>query len=307
VPAELLDGKGVAEALRREVRAEAAALATVAGRPPGLSVVLVGDDPASETYVRNKARAADEAGIRSETLRLPGGVPAGDLLELVADLNRRDDVDGILVQLPLPRHIDRRQVLEAIDPDKDVDGFHPVNVGRLVAGAPGFVPCTPLGIMTLLARTGVDVAGKEAVVVGRSDIVGKPMALLLLHAHATVTVCHSRTADLQAVTRRADLLVAAIGRAGHIGARHVRPGAVVIDVGMNRIQDEALAAELLADLPERLAEFRRRGTALVGDCHPEVARVAGRLTPVPGGVGPLTIASLLANTVLACRRRRPGR
>lgn len=292
-----LDGTEVARQIREELRGEAAALAA-RGRRPGLGVVLVGDDPGSAYYVRSKTRACDDLGLFHETKHLGAGATTGEVLAAVEECNRRAEVHGILVQLPLPRQVDTQRVLDAVRPDKDVDGLHPENVGRLVQKRPRFVPCTPAGIMELLLRYGIEVAGRRAVVLGRSEIVGKPMALLLTHADATVTVCHSKTADLASVTREADILVAAIGRPGLVRAEHVRPGAVVIDVGTNRITDPAAARELL--LPSRLAEFERKGNALVGDVHaPSVQEVAGALTPAPGGVGPLTIAELLANTVRA--------
>lgn len=292
-----LDGAKVAAAIREEVRVDVARLRE-AGRRPGLAVVLVGDDPASAVYVRSKTKACDEAGLYHETIHIPGDAASARVMDAVRELNRRPDVHGILVQLPLPPQVDTPAVLRLVDPAKDVDGFHPENVGLLVQGRPRFVACTPAGVMELLRRTGVPLAGRRAVVVGRSDIVGKPMALLLLHAHATVTVCHSRTADLAAATREGEILVAAIGRPGFIRAEHVRPGAVVVDVGINRVEDPALAAGLLD--AERLAAFEKRGHALAGDVHaPSVSVVAGALTPVPGGVGPLTIAQLLRNTVAA--------
>lgn len=295
--ARVLDGAAVAAAMRAEARVEAERLAAL-GRRPGLAVVLVGDDPASAVYVRSKTRACDEVGFFSETARLHASVSTADVLARVAEYNRRPDVHGILVQLPLPRQVDTLRVLDSVDPSKDVDGFHPVNAGLLVQKRARFVPCTPAGIMELLRRDGVTLAGRRAVVLGRSDIVGKPMALLLMHADATVTVCHSRTRDLAAVTREADILIAAIGRAGFVRAEHVKPGAVVVDVGMNRIDDEAQARELLD--PERFEGFVKRGSALVGDVHfGEVRAVAAALTPVPGGVGPLTIAQLLRNTLSA--------
>ena len=303
MPAQMLDGRRVAEEIREEIAAQVTVLQKKTSRVPGLTVVLVGNDPASEAYVRSKGRSAEKAGIRSETIRLPDSIQMAELLGLIDTLNLRDDVDGILIQLPLPAHIDKDQILLAIAPAKDVDGFHPVSVGNMVAGRPGFVACTPAGVMELLRRSKVEISGHEAVVLGRSDIVGKPMALLLLHANATVTVCHSKTRDLTAVTRRGSILIAAIGKPGFVTDEHVQPGAVVIDVGINRIDDRALAADLFSDEPQRLAEFDRTGSALVGDCHPaRVRRVAGWLTPVPGGVGPLTIALLLKNTVEAFRR-----
>jgi methylenetetrahydrofolate dehydrogenase (NADP+)/methenyltetrahydrofolate cyclohydrolase len=295
--ARKLDGVATARAIREELKQEAAAL-TARGRRPGLGVLLVGDDPASAVYVKSKTRACDELGLFHETRLLAASVSTAEVLAQVEDYNRRPDVHGILVQLPLPPQVDAEAVLRAVDPAKDVDGFHPENVGLLVQKRPRFVACTPAGIMELLRREGVELSGRRAVVVGRSDIVGKPMALLLLHADATVTVCHSRTRDLAAVTREADVLVAAIGRAGLIRAEHVKPGAVVVDVGMNRVEDAAAARDLVE--PERLADLEKKGYVLTGDVHaPSVAAVAGALTPVPGGVGPLTIALLMKNTVRA--------
>jgi methylenetetrahydrofolate dehydrogenase (NADP+)/methenyltetrahydrofolate cyclohydrolase len=283
--------------MREELRDEVARL-TKGGRRPGLGVVLVGDDPASAVYVASKTKACEELGMLGETRRLPVTATTSAVEAAVAEYNARADIHGVLVQLPLPPQIDATRVLDLVDPVKDVDGFHPENVGRLVQKRPRFVACTPLGIMELLARHDIAVAGKRAVVIGRSEIVGKPMALLLMHANATVTVCHSRTVDLPAVTREADVLVAAMGRPGFVRAEHVKRGAVVIDVGMNRIEDPALARELLPRA--RLPGFEKRGNALVGDVHaPSVSEVAGALTPVPGGVGPLTIAALLRNTVRA--------
>ena len=295
--ATLLDGVGLARAIRDELRAQIRALAG-GGVRPGLGVVLVGDDPASAVYVRSKTRACEELGINSQTRRLPASSTTREVADAVEAYNQRQDVHGILVQLPLPSQVDTTSVLDRVSPAKDVDGLHPENVGRLVQKRPRFVACTPAGIMELLRRNDVAIAGRRAVVIGRSDIVGKPMALLLMHADATVTVCHSRTKDLPAVCREADILVAAIGRAGLVRAEHVKPGAVVIDVGMNRVADAAQARQLVA--PARMAELETRGYVLVGDVHePSVAPVAGALTPVPGGVGPLTIAMLLRNTVAA--------
>ena len=295
--ARLLDGAALAAGLRAEAGTRVEALAG-RGVRPGLAVILVGEDPASAIYVGSKTRACEELGIHHETLRLPASTGTEELLGHVACFNGRDDIHGILVQLPLPPEVDTTRVLDAVDPRKDVDGFHPENAGRLVQKRPRFVPCTPAGIMELLRREGVALAGSPAVVLGRSDIVGRPMALLLQHADATVTVCHSKTRELASVTREAELLVVAIGRAGFVRAEHVRPGAVVIDVGMNRITDPDEARDLL--VPGRLAAFEKRGRALVGDVHaPSVLEVAGALTPVPGGVGPLTIAQLMANTVRA--------
>jgi methylenetetrahydrofolate dehydrogenase (NADP+)/methenyltetrahydrofolate cyclohydrolase len=293
----VLDGAAVAREIREGLRGRVAALAA-SGRRPGLGVLLVGDDPASAVYVRSKTRACEDLGLHHETARLPASATTEEVAARVLDYNRRPEISGILVQLPLPRQVDAARVLDLVRPDKDVDGFHPDNVGRLVQKRPRFVACTPSGIMALLARYDVALAGRRAAVLGRSDIVGKPMALLLMHADATVTVCHSRTRDLAAVTREADVLVAAIGRAGLVRAEHVKPGAVVVDVGMNRVEDAAAAADLLP--PERADEIARKGYALVGDVHaPSVRGVAGALTPVPGGVGPLTIAMLMRNTVEA--------
>jgi methylenetetrahydrofolate dehydrogenase (NADP+) / methenyltetrahydrofolate cyclohydrolase len=300
VSARRLDGAAAARAMREELRPEVEAL-TAEGRRPGLGVLLVGDDPASAVYVRSKTRACEELGIYHDTVRLPASASSAEVEAAVAAFNVRDDVHGILVQLPLPEQVHTENVLGLVRPSKDVDGFHPENVGRLVQKRPRFVACTPAGIMELLRREGISVSGRRAVVLGRSDIVGKPMALLLLHADATVTVCHSRTRDLPAVTREADLLVVAIGRAGLVRAEHVKPGAVVVDVGMNRVSDPAEARELLGEA--RWPEFEKKGYALVGDVHaPSVEAVAGALTPVPGGVGPLTIASLVQNTVRAARQ-----
>jgi len=295
--ARRLEGAEIARQIREEQRARIAELGAK-GIRPGLGVVLVGEDPASASYVRSKTRACDDLAIFHETKHLGVGATTGEVLTAVEHFNRRVEIHGILVQLPLPRQVDAQRVLDAVRPEKDVDGLHPDNVGRLVQRRPRFVPCTPAGIMEMLRRSGIEVAGRRAVVLGRSEIVGKPMALLLMHADATATVCHSRTRDLPSVTREADILVAAIGKPGLVRAEHVRPGAIVVDVGMNRVTDPALARDLL--LPSRLAEFEKKGHALVGDVHaPSVQEVAGALTPVPGGVGPLTIALLVANTVRA--------
>jgi methylenetetrahydrofolate dehydrogenase (NADP+)/methenyltetrahydrofolate cyclohydrolase len=297
VTARRLDGTEIARQIKEDLRVHLAELEG-RGTRPGLAVVLVGDDPASAAYVRSKTRTCDELGLLHETRRLGGGATTAEVLDAVDHYNRRVEIHGILVQLPLPRQIDTQRVLDAIRPEKDVDGLHPENVGRLVQKRPRFVACTPAGIMEMLRRSGIEVAGRRAVVLGRSDIVGKPMALLLMHADATVTVCHSRTQDLAVVTREADILVAAIGKAGLVRAEHIRPGAVVVDVGTNRVTDLAAARDLL--LPSRLPEFEKKGHALVGDVHaPSVQTVAGALTPVPGGVGPLTIAMLISNTVRA--------
>jgi methylenetetrahydrofolate dehydrogenase (NADP+) / methenyltetrahydrofolate cyclohydrolase len=299
----LLDGNKIASDIRVEVAAEVKQL-TLAGIRPGLAVVLVGHNPASEIYVRGKVKNCEEVGIYSEKLTPADSVSTEELLEIVQDLNRREDIDGILVQLPLPAQVDSKKVLMAVDPAKDVDGFHPVNVGFLSTQRPGLVPCTPAGIMEILKRSNIPLASQEAVVVGRSDIVGKPVAMLLINANATVTVCHSKTRDLPGVCRRADILVAAIGRAGMITSEYVRPGATVIDVGMNKVTERAEFDRLFAGNAKREETFRTKGSTLVGDVHPEVAKVAGAITLVPGGVGPLTIAMLMSNTVRAAKLRR---
>jgi len=300
----LLDGRATAGAIRAETARAAAAFRAETGRSPGLAVILVGDDPASQVYVGSKTRSSKEAGLESFGHLLPAETSAPELAALLDRLNADPAVDGILLQLPLPGHLPTRALLERIDPAKDVDGFHPLNVGRLWIDEPGFVPCTPAGIVELLRRYAIPLAGRRAVVVGRSTIVGKPMAGLLLREHCTVTVAHSRTRDLAAVCRSADLLVAAVGRAGLIGADHVAEGATVVDVGMNRVVDRELAERLLGGDGQRLAAFERNGSVLVGDVDfPAVAPRAGAITPVPGGVGPLTVAMLLANAVRAARRR----
>jgi methylenetetrahydrofolate dehydrogenase (NADP+)/methenyltetrahydrofolate cyclohydrolase len=301
--ATVLDGSKIASEIRAEIAAEVKAMAS-AGMRPGLAVVLVGHNPASEIYVRGKVKSSEEVGLYSEKHTPPETVSTEQLLTLVEDLNRRDEIDGILVQLPLPSQVDAKKVLMAVDPAKDVDGFHPMNVGFLSTQRPGLVPCTPGGVMEILSRSGIPVSGQEAVVVGRSDIVGKPMAMLLLNANATVTVCHSKTHDLPGVCRRADILVAAIGRAGMITRDFVKPGATVIDVGMNKVTDRAEFERLFRGNEKREQAFAKNGSTLVGDVHPEVAQVAGAITPVPGGVGPLTIAMLMANTVRAAKLRR---
>lgn len=298
--ARILDGNRIRDEIKEELKPRIAALP----RPPGLVVVLAGNDPASEIYVRNKVKTSRELGLRGETITPPASASTEDLLALIHDLNDRSNVDGILVQLPLPTQVDSKRVLLAVDPAKDVDGFHPCNVGNLVTARPGPRPCTPAGIIQLLKRYDIPIAGRRAVVVGRSDIVGKPMAFLLLHEHATVTICHSRTPDLPAVCREADILVAAIGRAAMLTADFIRPGATVIDVGMNRVTEAHEAQRILAGSPERLEMFARKGSILVGDVHPgDMARIAGAYTPVPGGVGPLTIAMLMVNTVESARMR----
>ena len=304
--ATILDGNKIASQIRAEA-AEAVKSMSVAGVRPGLAVVLVGNNPASEIYVRGKVKSSEEVGIYSEKHTPPDDSTTQELLGLIHDLNRRNEIDGILVQLPLPPQVDSKKVLLAVDPAKDVDGFHPMNVGYLSTQRPGLVPCTPAGIMEMLERSGTKIAGQEAVVIGRSDIVGKPMAMLLLNANATVTVCHSKTRDLPGVCRRADILVAAIGRAGMVTGDFVKPGATVIDVGMNRVADPAEFQRLFTGNAKREETFRKNGSVLVGDVHPEVAEVAGAITPVPGGVGPLTIAMLMSNTVKAAKMRRGSR
>jgi methylenetetrahydrofolate dehydrogenase (NADP+)/methenyltetrahydrofolate cyclohydrolase len=304
--ARILSGVWVRDELFRESKPRVDRLRDAA-RPPGLAVILVGDDPASHIYVRNKVKACEDLGIVSERYTPPATATTEEILQLVHSLNERSDVDGILVQMPLPKQVNSQKVLLAVSPEKDVDGFHPLNMGFLVTGRPGPRACTPAGIMELLHRYQIPIQGRRAVVVGRSDIVGKPMALLLLHEHATVTICHSRTADLPAVAREADILVAAIGRPGFVTGDFIRPGATVIDVGMNRITERALAEELFAHQPDKLASFESKGGVLVGDVHPrEVAEKAGAYTPVPGGVGPLTIAMLMVNTINSAERRLGG-
>ena len=299
----ILDGTKIAQEIRTEVAAEVKSM-SAAGVRPGLAVVLVGHNPASEIYVRGKVKACEEVGVYSEKLTPADSVTTGELLRLIDDLNRREEIDGILVQLPLPQQVDSKKVLLAVDPAKDVDGFHPMNVGFLSTQRPGLVPCTPGGVMEILKRSNTPVAGREAVVVGRSDIVGKPAAMLLTNANATVTICHSKTPDLPGVCRRADILVAAIGRAGMITRDFVKPGATVIDVGMNTITDPSEFQRFFAGNAKREESFRKKGSTLIGDVHPEAAELAGALTPVPGGVGPLTIAMLMFNTVKACKMRR---
>ncbi len=304
--ATLLDGIRIANEIKAEVAAEAKAL-FAAGIRPGLAAVLVGDDPASEVYVRSKVRACEALGFFSEQIMRPASASTDEIISLVRELNGREEVDGILVQLPLPRGVDTRRVLLEIDPLKDVDGLHPVNVGNLAANHPTLVACTPAGVMEILRRSDIAIEGREAVVVGRSDIVGRPVAMLLTNANATVTVCHSKTRDIAAVCRRADILVAAIGRAAMITEEFVKPGATVIDVGINRVSEVALVKKIIGDDEARLANFQKRGYILAGDVLPSVAGGAGAMTPVPGGVGPLTIAMLMSNTLKAARLRRGSR
>jgi methylenetetrahydrofolate dehydrogenase (NADP+)/methenyltetrahydrofolate cyclohydrolase len=304
--ATILDGNKIANEIRAEVAAEVRTF-SAAGLRPGLAVILVGNNPASEIYVRGKVKSSQEVGIYSEKLTPAENITTDELLELILELNQRDEIDGILVQLPLPPQVDSKKILMAVDPAKDVDGFHPVNVGFLSTQRPSLVPCTPAGIIEILKRSNIQIAGQDAVVVGRSDIVGKPVAMLLINSNATVTVCHSKTRDLPGISRRADILVAAIGRPAMITRDFVRPGATVIDVGVNKVTDPAEFARLFAGNIKREEGFRTKGSTLVGDVHPGVAEVAGALTPVPGGVGPLTIAMLMANTVKAARLRRGSR
>jgi len=304
--ARLLDGTAVANQIRAESAPAVAAFTARAGRPPGLAIVLVGDDPASAIYVRGKLKSAGEAGLRADLERLPSTTSLDELMVLVDRLNRSDAHDGILVQSPLPAAMGpeaERRVFDAIDPAKDVDGLNPINVGRLVQNRATLASCTPSGIIELLVRSGIRVAGAHAVIIGRSDIVGKPMALLLLHKHATVTVCHSRTVDLPRVASEADVLVSAIGRAGFVAPAFVKPGATVVDVGTTHVSDRATIDRLFPVGSKRREVFERKGSLVVGDVHPDVADVAGALTPVPGGVGPLTIAMLLKNTVTAALQR----
>lgn len=300
---QILDGNRIRDEIKAELKPRVEAVAR-AGSPPGLGVVLVGNNPASEIYVRNKIKACHDLGIYSESITPPAGISTEQLLAIVGDLNARPDIDGILVQLPLPSQVDTKRILLAVAPEKDVDGFHPCNVGRLVAGLPGPRACTPAGIIELLNRYQIPISGKRAVVVGRSDIVGKPVAMLLLHQNATVTICHSKTADLPAVCREADILVAAMGRAAMITGDYIKEGATVIDVGTNRLDKREDVARIFRNSPDKLASFEKKGSVAVGDVHPlEVAEKASAYTPVPGGVGPLTIAMLMVNTVASAERR----
>ena len=301
--ARVLDGAAIAATIKQEVAEEVRALVE-RGVRPGLAAVLVGNVAASEIYVSNKVKVCGEVGIYSDLVTRPETVTTAELLELVASLNARDEIDGILIQLPLPRQVDAKTLLDAILPGKDVDGLHPVNAGLLQAGRPALAPCTPAGVIEILKRSGIPMAGQHAVVVGRSDLVGKPAAMLLLHQNATVTICHSKTRDLGAITRQADILVAAIGRAGFITPEMVKPGATVIDVGINRITDRAEFDRFFLGDAKREATFAKRGSTLVGDVHPKAFELAGAYTPVPGGVGLLTVAMLMANTVRATKMRR---
>ena len=303
--ARILDGAKIRDAIFAELKSEVAILDSV-GIRPGLAAVLAGDNPASHLYVKSKIAACEQLGLSSGLITPSADTTTLDMLRVVDDLNRDNNVDGILVQLPLPPQVDAKRILEAVDPAKDVDGFHPVNLGRLVSGRPGLVACTPAGCMEILRRNNIAIEGANAVVLGRSDIVGKPMALLLMHANATVTICHSKTRNLAEVLRGADIIVAAIGKPGYVQADWIRPGAAVIDVGTNKVTHAKEAEPLLRHFPSRLEKFRAKGSVLVGDVHPDAINVAGALTPVPGGVGPMTITMLMSNTVKAARMRRGG-
>ncbi|HEX8712895.1 MAG TPA: bifunctional 5,10-methylenetetrahydrofolate dehydrogenase/5,10-methenyltetrahydrofolate cyclohydrolase [Terracidiphilus sp.] len=300
---KILEGVAIAAAIKQEVTEEVRTLAA-RGIRPGLAAVLVGSVPASQIYVRNKVQTCAELGLYSDLITLPDTATTEELLSLVATLNARDEVDGILVQLPLPPQVDARTVLDAISPAKDVDGLHPVNAGRLQAGRPALAPCTPAGVIEILKRSNIPIAGAHAVVVGRSDIVGKPVAMLLLAQNATVTICHSKTRNLAAITRQAEILVAAIGRPGFITPDMVSPGATLIDVGINRISTREEFDRYFAGDAKREAAFAKRGSVIVGDIHPHAFAQSGAYTPVPGGVGPLTIAMLMSNTVHAAKLRR---
>ncbi len=300
---KVLDGAAIAAAIKQEVAEDVRALAA-RGIKPGLAAVLVGHVPASEIYVRSKVQACADLGLYSDLITPPDTVTTEEMLALVAQLNARDDIDGILIQLPLPKQVDAKALLDAVDPAKDVDGFHPVNAGRLLAGRPALAPCTPAGVIEILKRSNIPIAGQHAVVVGRSDIVGKPVAMLLLHENATVTICHSKTRDLPAIARQADILVAAIGRPGFISAEMVTPGATLVDVGINRITTREEFDKFFKGNEKREAAFSKRGSVVIGDIDPKAFEISGAYTPVPGGVGLLTIAMLMSNTVRAARMRR---
>jgi methylenetetrahydrofolate dehydrogenase (NADP+)/methenyltetrahydrofolate cyclohydrolase len=301
--AKALDGAAIATAIKQEVAEEVRAL-SARGIRPGLAAVLVGHVPASEIYVASKVKTCGELGLYSDLITPPETITTEEMLDLVRALNDREDIDGILIQLPLPKQVDAKFLLDSVVPEKDVDGFHPVNAGKLQAGRPALAPCTPAGVIEILKRSNLPISGQHAVVVGRSDIVGKPVAMLLLHENATVTICHSKTRDLGAVTREADILVAAIGRPGFITPEMVKPGATIIDVGINRITTREEFDRFFAGNLKREATFAKRGSTIVGDVHPKAYELAGAYTPVPGGVGPLTIAMLIANTVRAAKMRR---
>ena len=303
VTARILDGNTIAAQIRAELAEEVRQL-TAGGSPPGLAVVLAGDHPSSQIYVRSKMKACHELGIHSERIDAPASISTEELLAIVKQLNERNDIDAILVQLALPPQVDVKKVLLSLDPEKDVDGFHPVNLGNLAAQRPTLAPCTPAGVMEILRRSHIPIAGRHAVVVGRSQVVGRPMALLLLNHDATVTICHSKTTDVSQFTRQADILVVAVGHAGLVTESWVKPGAVVIDVGINRVTDPVQFHSLFSGDVRREQSFKEKGVTIAGDVHPRVAEMAGAITPVPGGVGPLTIAMLMANTVKACSMRR---
>jgi methylenetetrahydrofolate dehydrogenase (NADP+) / methenyltetrahydrofolate cyclohydrolase len=301
--ARILDGLKIRDEIFAELKHEIAKL-SAQGIRPGLAAVLVGDNPASQLYVKSKIAACEQLGMANWMHTPPASVSTDYMLQLMRDLNADDNVDGILVQLPLPKQIDSKKVLEAVDPAKDVDGFHPVSLGKLLSNRPGLVACTPAGCMELLRRYNVPIEGANAVVLGRSDIVGKPMALLLMHANATVTICHSKTRDLGDIVRRADLVVAAMGKAGYVQADWIRPRSAIIDVGTNKVTDPVEAEKLLKNFPQRLEKFHAKGNVLIGDVHPDALFTAGALSPVPGGVGPMTITMLMSNTVKAAKLRR---
>jgi methylenetetrahydrofolate dehydrogenase (NADP+) / methenyltetrahydrofolate cyclohydrolase len=303
MPAQILDGLKIRDEVFAELKREIARLSSQ-GIRPGLAAVLVGENPASQLYVKSKIAACEELGMASWLHTPQASVSTEYMLQLMKDLNEDDNVDGILVQLPLPAQVDSKRVLEAVDPAKDVDGFHPVSLGRLVSNRPGLVACTPAGCMEMLRRYKIPMEGANAVVLGRSDIVGKPMALLLMHANATVTICHSKTREIAEIVRRADIVVAAMGRAGCVQADWIKPGASVIDVGTNKVTDASEAEGLLKKFPQRLEKFLAKGNVLIGDVHPDALFTAGALSPVPGGVGPMTITMLMSNTVKAARLRR---
>lgn len=302
--ARVLDGNKIRDEIKAELADQVREL-KAEGITPGLAAVLVGENPASQIYVRNKVKACESLGLYSERIELPADTTTQQLLALIQKLNHRDEIDGILVQLPLPPQVDTKGVLMAVDPLKDVDGFHPLNLGNLMSGRPGSVPCTPAGIIEILLRSGVPIQGARAVVIGRSDIVGKPVAMLLLHRHATITIAHSRTRDVSAVAREAEILVAAMGKPAFVTGDFIRPGATVVDVGINRLTTREEIARIFRHPTKPLKDLETKGQVLVGDVHPEdVREKAGAFTPVPGGVGPLTIAMLMSNTVRAARLRR---
>jgi methylenetetrahydrofolate dehydrogenase (NADP+)/methenyltetrahydrofolate cyclohydrolase len=305
--AKILSGRPIAEAIKNEVASEVEQLKSGFGVTPGLAVVRVGEDPASAVYVGNKVRTSEQLGLLSEHHHFIDSISHAELLKVVQGLNQRADIDGILVQLPLPSQIVEQEIIESLDPAKDVDGFHPINVGRLTLGIPGLLPCTPAGVVEMLKRSGIAIAGKRAVIVGRSNIVGKPLSLLLLREDATVTICHSRTQDLPSVTRKADILVAAIGRPGYITAEHIGGDAIVIDVGINSVSDPEIVTKCFEgeELEKRISAVETRGSILIGDVNPrDAAKIAGYVTPVPGGIGLLTVAMLMKNTVQAAKARR---